>query len=111
MFPGSGNHQSVVPGIGPQQRIDVGRLIRPSDDGLHPRPLPLRQVVKDVPQLMDLTALDEGGLAEDRAQRGDLAAREAQRRSAGLAEAALQPKMEADSLQRASVEEEEELQM
>ena len=47
--------------------LDVGRQIRPSDDGLHPRPLPLRQVVEDVPQFMDLTALDEGGLAEDRA--------------------------------------------
>jgi hypothetical protein len=45
----------------------IGRLIRPSDDRLHPGPLPLRQVVEDVPQFVDLTALDERGLAEDRA--------------------------------------------
>ena len=49
--------------------VDVGGLIGAAHDRLRGGALPLRQVVENVPELVDLAALDQRRLAEDHPHR------------------------------------------
>ena len=53
----------------PRRGLHVLALIGPPEDGLHPGPLALRQMVEDVAGLVDLAALHQRGATEDRGDR------------------------------------------